>query len=70
MLRSGGAWIAKSVCGGIRMTHEGRKAATVFVYGCNLAAHYVGPSMEMIKGFLWLNQKEEYDCEDFRLNSY
>lgn len=32
--------------------------------------HYVGPSMEMVKVFLWLNQKEEYDCKDFRLNSY
>lgn len=52
------------------MTHEGRKAATVSVYGCNLAVHYVGLSMEMIKAFLWLNQKEEYDCKDFRLNSY
>lgn len=41
------------------MTHEGRKAATVFIYGCNWALHYVGPSMEMIKVFLWLNQKEE-----------
>lgn len=45
MLRSGGAWIPKSVCG-------------------------VGPSMETMKASRWLNQKEEYDCKDFRLNSY
>lgn len=39
-------------------------------YGCNLAVHYVGPSMEMIEAFHWLILKEEYVCTAFRLNSY